>query len=66
MGCAPVRKVRACGLNRHAYMHAYGVNRCACVCACGENSRAFEAKMRVRKLISLFFFFFGGEILVFL
>jgi hypothetical protein len=30
-------------------MHAYGVNRCACVCACGDNNRALEAKLWVRK-----------------
>jgi hypothetical protein len=35
-------------------MCAYGVNICVCVCPYGENSHTFEAKMRVRKIISLF------------
>jgi hypothetical protein len=40
-------------------MRAYGVNRCACVCTCGDNSRALEAKLRVKKKTYLFGTFFG-------
>jgi hypothetical protein len=47
------------GINMHTYMHTCGVNRCAWVHICEENSRAFEAKMRVRKLISPFLGGFG-------
>jgi hypothetical protein len=41
--------VHAYGMNMHAYMHSCGINRCACVHAWGDNSRALEAKLWVRK-----------------
>jgi hypothetical protein len=49
-----------CGVNRDAYMCTCGVNRYACVFTCGDNSRALEAKLRVRKNLS-----FLGDFLVF-
>jgi hypothetical protein len=48
--------VRACGVNRRAYVHACGVNRRACVRACGLNNRALEARLTGVKLIFLMLF----------
>jgi hypothetical protein len=37
-------------------VRACGVNRCACVCACGLNSHTLEARLTSVKLIFLMLF----------
>jgi hypothetical protein len=37
-------------VDRRALMRAYGVNKRACVCTCGVNSRALEARLMGAKL----------------
>jgi hypothetical protein len=47
--------MRACVVNRRAYVRACGVYRRACVHACGLNNRAVEARLTGVKRVFLMF-----------